>query len=105
MRPLIEAGADVKMVDKDGAAPLHKAIFMENSEAMRVLVKAGADVNLAEKGERWTPLDRAAGHDRVEAVRVLVDAGADVKCADEHGWTSLHLAAYKGHVGDGGTGN
>ena len=64
---LVEAGADVKVVDEKGATPLCEALRWfrgwrqknEDHEAVvRMLVEAGADVKAVSKWSGWTPLVR-----------------------------------------------
>src|SRR5207247_1621322 len=44
----------------------------------------------------WTPLQLAATDGRKKVVDFLLDSGADVNAADGAGWTSLHVAAFRG---------
>jgi ankyrin repeat protein len=46
---LLEAGARVNVQDKNGAAPLHRAVRTRCSAAVRVLLKADADPSLRNK--------------------------------------------------------
>jgi hypothetical protein len=55
---LIDRGADVNVVARDGGSPLHAAAFLGHEKAVETLVEHGANVNAANaRGE--TPLDVA----------------------------------------------
>ena len=51
MKVLVEAGADVNAVEKDGTTPLYAATFGEYTDIVKALIEAGADVNAADKRE------------------------------------------------------
>jgi hypothetical protein len=68
---------------------MEEAIFINDSEIMRVLVKAGANVNWANGRNGRTLLKRAAMRGRDEEVRVLVEAGANINLADKDEYTPL----------------
>jgi len=46
---LLDAGADINAQDKNGAAPLHRAVRTRCAAAVRCLLKAGADPTLKNK--------------------------------------------------------
>lgn len=46
---LLEAGADLNAQDKNGAAPLHRAVRTRSAAAVRCLLEAGADAMLKNK--------------------------------------------------------
>ena len=74
---LIEAGADLNMIDSRGATPLGTACFEGQTTVLMLLINAGADVNLTgDTGE--TPLHIAAGKGREACAALLVQAGADL---------------------------
>jgi ankyrin repeat protein len=87
VRSLLEAGADVNAVDRDGNSLLHivaaagTSVRSKNvtgsANIFKLLLEKGADVNkLNGKGE--TPLFAAARTNKTEYARLLIEAGAEV---------------------------
>ena len=101
VRVIVEAGADVRAVDKDYMqTPLHIAAkFNPNADVIRALVEGGAvvDARADYNDYRWkqlTPLHFAARHNpSIAVIRALVDKGADIDARDDRQWTPLHMAA------------
>ena len=89
VRVLLNAGANVNIIDKWGRTPLGKAAAVGNLEAVVALVKAGADLNrpstgnshernpLCRKFTYRTPLAWAAFGGHEEVVKFLFDSGAE----------------------------
>jgi len=61
---LLELGADVNAVDKNGETALHGAAYQSRTKLVTLLVERGADISVWNKENRfgWTPLDIARGH-------------------------------------------
>ena len=90
---LLEAGADLRARNVDGAEPLHGAANNENPDITESLLAAGADVH-ARTYSRRTALHWAArNNDNPTVIELLTAAGADVRAADNFGETPLHRAA------------
>jgi hypothetical protein len=85
---LLEAGAPVDAVDRDGRTPLSHAASAAMVDA---LVGAGADVDHA-AADGTTATMQAAARGDAGALRALLDAGADVDAPDGLGATALHHA-------------
>ncbi|WCR58321.1 ankyrin repeat domain-containing protein [Wolbachia endosymbiont of Ctenocephalides felis wCfeJ] len=100
---LVDKGADLNVVDKDGRAPLHLAAMIDlfdkddRLKTVRYLVDNGASLNAADK-DGMMPLHWAALEGRLEIVKYLVDNVADLDAANKDGMTPLHLAALKGRL-------
>lgn len=125
LRELIDAGADVNVVDNHGFTPLQRALQSGNLDAVEKLLLANANVN-AETDAGVTPLDIAIATNNAVAVRMLLAAKANpsrgnplaaassqgnlsavelllgnhasVNAMDSHGWSALHRAAAEGHT-------
>ncbi|MEK6335707.1 MAG: ankyrin repeat domain-containing protein [Acidobacteriota bacterium] len=85
---LIERGANVNVVDKDGATPLFR---VESVKIARLLIERGANVNAANR-EGLTPLHFAVSEGPgIELAKLLVRSGANVNARNHEGHTPLDL--------------
>lgn len=67
---LLEAGADINVVQMSGATPLHSAAFNGNIELLIVLLEAGANVHpKMEDGK--TPADKAFEKGFLDIAKIL----------------------------------
>jgi len=96
---LLENGAIVAAMDKNGRTALHSAIEAENESAVPFLIKKGAD-NKAWKNrpKRMRMIHHAAANGFREAVQVLLEMGRDVNELDKKERTPLYHAAANGHL-------
>ena len=67
---LIEAGADVNVVQMSGVTPLHSAAHNGNIDLIIVLLEAGANVS-SKTEEGKTPADKALEEGFIEIARIL----------------------------------
>ncbi|XP_067663616.1 serine/threonine-protein phosphatase 6 regulatory ankyrin repeat subunit A-like [Haliotis asinina] len=114
-RLLVEGGATIEKVNRDGCTPLHCAVAKRNLETVelfaeafgvndsthtssnltdishltQLMVKHGADVNAVNK-EKLTPLHVAASSKSFDVIGVLLTEGADANAVDKNGQTPLH---------------
>ena len=97
---LLDAGADVKIANKNGFTPLIFAIptFVtggsDPNEPIRVIqkiIQAGADVNAQNKRNGATALHIAADTGNHAVVKMLIEAKADVNVKDSEGRTPLSV--------------
>jgi len=70
---LLEAGASVDAVDKEGGTPLHYAAGHGHADVARALLEAGASVRAANQ-QRKTPLHLAADQGHTEVSTALLNA-------------------------------
>ncbi|KAI8625412.1 ankyrin repeat-containing domain protein [Xylariaceae sp. FL1651] len=98
---LLDAGADVDVVDEFKCTPLLYAVSSAKPRMIELLILRKADVNFANnRGD--TPLHYAARHrDDVESVKVLVQAGARVDCKNSLGNTPFAGAAITNRLSSG----
>jgi len=98
---LIQKGANVNAVNKEGVCPIHVAIpdlfrygFEDGFvEVIKLLLEHGADVNAATKHYKNTPLHLAAspmGNNK-QVVALLLEHGADVDALDHEGRRPIDL--------------
>lgn len=88
---LINAGADVNIVDTDGETALWIATTDSSDEVVDTLLKMGASPNVQAEGGN-TPLHMAALNGFVEKVKLLLKYGANPAIRDASGKTPLDVA-------------
>ncbi len=118
---LLQAGANVNMLNAYKRTPLHTAIrYNDNFGVINTLLQAGADVNARDIDE-YTPLhlladsnknselitipeeleylfddimptSSAIDNQNAEVIIALINAGANINARDGYGYTPLHLA-------------
>nr|XP_053654669.1 oxysterol-binding protein-related protein 1-like [Cherax quadricarinatus]XP_053654670.1 oxysterol-binding protein-related protein 1-like [Cherax quadricarinatus]XP_053654671.1 oxysterol-binding protein-related protein 1-like [Cherax quadricarinatus] len=123
---LLRHGAEIDELNDAGDTPLHKAALTNREDVVLLLLEHGASVSIvngeglrpsdlprdsqvtklivaAEKTEQRRKEERLLHHAREgkaeEVTNLLREAGApNVNCVDALGNTSLHSAAYRGHI-------
>ncbi|KAL9609151.1 MAG: hypothetical protein Q9167_006063 [Letrouitia subvulpina] len=92
VQTLLAFGADPKLVDDFGVAPLS---FSKSVEVSRALLKAGANVKSRSTFYQRTALHQLCrGHGTVEVVDLLVQAGVEVDVRDIDHETPLMIAVF-----------
>jgi len=102
LRVLIENGANIQKLNKDGASPLHAAVINANPDMVDLLISQGADIEKYDvrenrslilsllKTKEWTP-------DHQAVLKSLLRNGADPDSLTSNGQQSvLYVAAEKG---------
>jgi len=95
VRLLLQLGADVKLLDNDGASVLQ--FFHENTfnlEVAQLLLEAGADPNHTNKF-KVTPLHFAVEWKNLDYLQLLLKFNVNVDAQTDKGLTALHLTANK----------
>jgi ankyrin repeat protein len=95
--PLVERGANVDGLDKNGRTPLMEAAARGLAGVAQALLKRGAAVNVKDGDGRTALLIAAAAGNR-DVVEVLLKAGADKDAKDAFGKTAGEVARYNGHA-------
>jgi ankyrin repeat protein len=98
---LIEAGADVTVLDDEDRSPLLLAVKGNYGDVANVLVKAGADPNtpyVDDDGKSHNLLMDSIIVENEEFAKLLIQKGADLYSEDDHKVTTLLQAAHRGKV-------
>jgi hypothetical protein len=108
---LLDAGADIKAVNRHAQTPLHYACAggpglkgwnpKAQAKVIQILLDAGAEPNVTAKGV--APLHTAVRNRCALAVETLLAGGADPALENKSGSTPAHLATVTS--GRGGTGD
>ncbi|KAK8123662.1 hypothetical protein PG999_003580 [Apiospora kogelbergensis] len=94
---LIDRGADVNAVGRDGWTALDRALVGGYVDIARLLIERGADVNTRGEFDRAS-ITRASAKGYLDVVRLLVDRGADVNITEKDGSTPLSEASQRGYI-------
>ncbi|KAK3276626.1 hypothetical protein CYMTET_15317 [Cymbomonas tetramitiformis] len=95
---LLEAGANINVVDKAGMTVLHILAGSSQYATARyaqiadLFIKRGADLNIKEKARTLTPLHLAADKGNIVMARALVQGGADINVMNFMDLTPLYFA-------------
>ena len=93
---LVEAGAEVRVLDDEDMTPLLNAVKGDHAAVATYLVQHGADpndVSIDEKKEAHNLLMDVIVVSNTEFASLLVEKGANIEYADEDGVTVLTQAA------------
>ena len=93
---LINAGADINVVNNNGNTALMEASYNGYKEIVDRLINAGAAINASDKYD-YTALMGASNWGHKEIVDRLINAGAAINASDKYGYTALMEASYWGH--------
>eukprot|EP00596_Hydrurales_sp_CCMP1899_P002025 CAMPEP_0119033504 /NCGR_PEP_ID=MMETSP1177-20130426/546_1 /TAXON_ID=2985 /ORGANISM="Ochromonas sp, Strain CCMP1899" /LENGTH=510 /DNA_ID=CAMNT_0006990289 /DNA_START=229 /DNA_END=1758 /DNA_ORIENTATION=- len=91
MKTLIQHGADINAVNKDGAGAIHFAAGDGNVARLILLTEKGA--NILTMSQSGNALHWAAGKGRFEAIKFLVESGCDVNILSNQGLPAVLMAA------------
>ena len=92
IRPLVEAGADLKHETEEGLSPIHLA---KAPETLRSLLEFRRMIDIDQTASRGqTALHRGIGLSRsLETIKLLVNGGANLNAQDKYRDTPLSIAA------------
>lgn len=93
---LLKAGADQKVYNSIGHAPIHTAITNGFQDVVEILLTQGIDPDYPEQQQNYTPLillaDNANNVNHLKIAQLLLDAGADRTKTDSYGYTAAQRA-------------
>lgn len=88
IKPIVEKGADVKVMNNNGTSILKKAISRGvNTDTVKYLIENGADAK--EQGLVFEAFSQGA---KFDIIATIIRAGADLKTVDKSGYTPLARA-------------
>ncbi|CAH8872601.1 unnamed protein product [Trichobilharzia szidati] len=90
MEALYKAGADLDMLDPQGASMLHIAAANGYEEVTLFLLKRGAKIDLMDR-DGWQAIHIAACWCQLEVVELLVNFGADIMAETKSGETVFDI--------------
>ncbi|HCB64047.1 MAG TPA: hypothetical protein DEP20_01595, partial [Fusobacteria bacterium] len=93
---LMEKGAEVKAVNKDGCTALMLGALNGSKKVCKLLFKNGANINSVDSEGR-TLLMYAVLSGQREICELLIDKGLDVNSVSKDKWTPLMLASFNGN--------
>ncbi|KAF5839130.1 ankyrin repeat-containing domain protein [Dunaliella salina] len=92
---LIEAGADLNILNFDKRAPIHLALEEGEEPIVELLLQKGADPNVPSQ-DLISCLHYCATRGPIRLLHLFLEKGGNVKAANEDGWTPLHLSCRSG---------
>ncbi|GJU07538.1 putative ankyrin repeat-containing domain-containing protein [Tanacetum coccineum] len=95
---LVYAGADVKLVNKNGENAISLSKLHGNSDMFEKVMLQFTLEKGNKNGQGFCPLHCAARHGDIHAVKLLISRGYDVNALDVEGYTPLMLAAKEGNA-------
>ncbi len=88
---LVEKGADLNQLDKQGYSALHSASRRKDEEVVKALLALKADVGLRDR-DGYSALDHAVLRNFGPGIAALAAAGADLDARNPDGFTPLAIA-------------
>jgi len=98
LKMLVQALADVNVVDEEKNTPLHIAAIQGNRDVIQILIQNGCSSINSRSTRKNTPLHGAAINGHCGCIQLLLQAKANVTAADVVKNTALHFASANGHV-------
>jgi hypothetical protein len=93
VRLLLEAGADVAVVDPSmKATALHAAAYAGNTDAAKLLIAYKIDMDKQGPFNGYTALHDAIWQNHVDTAKILIESGANLRIQSNAGQTPLALA-------------
>ena len=98
LNKLIDAGADINIMNNEGRAPIHTACRKGHLGILNRLIGAGAKIDIVDS-DGWAPIHLACFYGHLEIVNRLIEAGAEINIVSNDRWAPIHTACRKGHLG------
>ncbi|XP_063441961.1 ankyrin repeat and protein kinase domain-containing protein 1-like [Mytilus trossulus] len=85
----------IEAVDNTGRTPLHYAASYGKNLIVKLLLKNDSSIN-AKDCNNVTPLMLSCYNEHMDVSKILLDKDPDINCANDYGWSALHIASFKG---------
>lgn len=95
---LLEQGADVSLLDKEGFSPLQALAYTGERELAELLIDRGAPIDADNNSLRASPLHLAVRGNHADVIRMLIDKGASFTLKDINDETPFICAISLGHM-------
>ena len=95
---IIDHGAQVNSVNKDGATALLLACRTAQKQSVKLLLKAQADPNIPDSDGDTSLHEAIAADCDKETLQEIIDCGANVNAVNKRGMTALLLGCSFGHM-------
>ncbi|XP_077284468.1 uncharacterized protein LOC143910013 [Arctopsyche grandis] len=92
IKTLLDLGANINAVNKNGFSALLNASRDNEYEKVKTLLEEGADPNNFDSKNPQIPIHEAAKNNHLKIVNLLLKAGAESNELDKNGNTALHMA-------------
>lgn len=89
---LIECGADLNHIDKEGVSVFDVAVTYNNLTMIERLLEGGFDLSTPTRKSGFTPLMGAVCYGRIDVVKRLLEKKVDISARDNHGFTAFDYA-------------
>ena len=96
IKAMVNAGANINTVGKEGLTPLIWSFLSHNYDGIRALLKNGADPNLVSL-EDDSALTLAAGSKDIKILEIVLQHGGNPNAYGQRGNTALLLAIHRRH--------
>ncbi|CAG2228881.1 ANK [Mytilus edulis] len=87
----------IEAVDNTWRTPLHYAASYGKNLIVKLLLKNDSSIN-AKDYNNVTPLMLSCYNEHMDVSKILLDKDADINCANDYGWSALHIASFKGLI-------
>ena len=94
---ILNNGADLTVLTRDGNTPLFLAITKGYSQLVEIIIQLGGDVN-AKTRDGNNPLLEASGRGYLSVVKRLIERGARLDASQKDGTNAAYVAAQNGHL-------
>lgn len=93
---LVENGADITAVDKEGVGIIDVAIKFKRYDIVQFCIDSGIDPNTTKRNSGLTPLMLASCFNDIDMIKLLLKNGAKTDGKDKYGMSAIEYAVKMG---------